>query len=368
MWAGVGDPTWDKDRFDRAVASAGQLTHRVEVWSDTTQLTDAAPVEDGSVTDEWVTAGPRRKLTMTAPPTRDWLRWLGYPSLEIRPYLGLRISRTVTMECPMGRYPLDPPEMTLPSSLITIQADDYGIYLSDADFTDKPNQRPAGRITSAIGALIKGAGLPEPTVTASSTAQSGTVTVDATRLDAIADAARSVSAEVWADRLGQMTIADAAVLGSATSTILTGTGGTAAGVNVKPDLADLFNVVSATSSAQGIVFPAQIASLGWSGHPAHPYKLGSITRPRRKVFHYASPLLMDAAQALAAANTILARKAALAGQVTYQAFPDPSRDAGDTVEGALIEGTQLAQLKTVVHPFRAAYSTVTTVPTMLVAS
>lgn len=366
MWVGGGDPAWDKPRWDRMVASAGELTCRVEIWSGDTMLAESAPVQDGNVTDQWVTVGPRRKLAMTALPTRDWLRWLTFSSLEIRPYLGFRFSRRLSLECPMGRFPLDPPEMTLPSSLISIQADDYGIYLSDADFSDKPNQRRAGLITDAIADLVRGAGLPDPTVTATSTATSGVVVLDGSRLDAVTDAARSISAEVWLDRSGQPVIAEGTTLAaSGLYSVLTGDGGTAAGVAVKPDLGQLYNVVSATSSAQGVEFPAAVASIGNTDHPAHPYRLGSPAKPRYKVLHYSSPLLMDSAQALKAATTMLTKRSALAGAITYTAFPDPARDASDTVLGATITGARLAQLQSVTHPFRAAYSTLTTVETQL---
>jgi hypothetical protein len=85
------------------------------------------------------------------------------------------------------------------------------------------------------------------------------------------------------------------------------------------------------------------------------------------VFHYASPLLMTYEQELQAATTMLARKSGAADVVSYQAFPDPSKDGGDTILGATITGTRLAQLQSVVHPFMGGYSTVTTVSTQVAA-
>lgn len=326
-------------------------------------LTAGADFIDGQVTDDWVIAGVRRSLQMTVPSTRAWLRWLAMDSLEVRPYLGVRYSRNNAEECPMGRYPVPPPEMTLPADVIAINANDYGDWIADADFVDTPLQRPGGRIVGAIQWLVRGAGLPNPVDRSTSDDNSGRITLDQTRLDAVEDAAKSIGVEVFMDRLGTPTVADARVLGVPTSSILTGNGGTAAGVTVTPDLSQVYNVVAAKSSATGVEFPAQVARLSWTGHPAHPYRLGSRTRPRERVYHYSSPLLMTPAQALKAARTILVKKSAAARTTLYSAFPDPTRDAGDSAMGATMTGSEIVQLDQVVHPFRPGPAPIRTVST-----
>lgn len=358
MW-----PVQDPEKWAKAHAGSHVSTCRVELWSGSTRLTESAEIIDGNVTDDWVVTGVRRSLQMTVPPSRAWLRWLAMDSLEVRPYLGVRYSRLSSDECPMGRFPITAPERKLPAEAMTINANDYADWIADADFVDTPVPRPAGRIVDAIRWLVRGAGLPDPVNRSTATERSGRVLLDQTRMDALADAAKSIGVEVTMDRLGQPTIVDQRARGAATSTILTGDGGTAIGVTVTPDLSRVYNVVSAKSSATGVEFPAQVARLTWDGHPAHPYRLGSRTRPRERVFHYSSPLLLTPAQAQRAARSILVKKSAAARTTTYLAFPDPSRDAGDSARGATMTGTETTQLDQVVHPFRPGPSAIRTVST-----
>ncbi len=362
MWQ-VADP----EKWARAHAGSHTSTCRVELWSGSKMLSESAPVIDGAVTDDWVIAGVRRSLTMTVPPTPAWLRWLTQDSLEVRPYLGVRYSRILTDECPMGRYPLTQPERTMPAGPIPISVNDYSDWIEGADFVDTPVPRPAGKITDAIRWLVRGAGLPDPVNISTATERSGKVLLDQTRMDAVAEAAKSVAVDVYMDRRGVPTIADSLTLDDPTSEILVGDGGTAVGVAVKPDPSKVYNVISVKSSATGVDFPAQVARITWEGHPAHPYRLGSRARPRERVFHYSSPLVTTPAQAMRAAQSILARKSAPARTTVYQSFPDPSRDAGDSAWGSTMTGSEVVQIDQVVHPFRPAPSTITTVSTQLVS-
>lgn len=358
MW-----PVADPERWSRAVASSHTVAARVEVWAGGRMLTESAEFLDGSVTDDWVVAGVRRSLSMSVPPSRLWLRWFDYDLLEVRPFLGVRFTRYNTEECPMGVYPLTPPQLSRPYGPIAITASDRADKIVDADFVDKPVPRPAGPIVDAISWLVTGAGLPAPENHSTARGGAGEVLLDQTRMDALADAARSISVEVTLDRVGVPRIDDARVLGAATSSILTGDGGMAIGLSVKPDPKAVYNVVSVKSSMSGVEFPAQVARIAWDGHPAHPQRLG-----RERVYHYASPLLSTPEQALQAAFTILAKKSAAARTTVYQSFPNPAVDAGDSVLGATFDGTEIVQVANVTHPFRPKDSTpsqITTVSTQL---
>src|SRR5690349_11153394 len=133
MWQ-VDDP----EKWARFHSRSHTSTCRVEVWSGTTRLTESAEIIDGAVTDDWVIAGVRRSLQMTVPNSRAWRGWLAKDSLEVRPYLGVRYSARSMDECPMGRFPVSPPDMTLPSSALTINANAYADSTADADFVDTP--------------------------------------------------------------------------------------------------------------------------------------------------------------------------------------------------------------------------------------
>lgn len=352
MWDGSWDPDWDYDRFQRIIAGPHEATRRIEVWSDTECLTDSAPILDGEVIHDLVAAGVTRTLSLTAAPSRAWLRWLDYGSLWIRVYRGVK-NRGRVMECPLGTFPLDPPEMTIPRSAIRLDAQDYSSYIDGADFTDKPVPQPAGRVVDAIAWLITGAGLPAPLITATSTGRSGEVLLDGTRAEAVADGAQATSTEVYADRMGDMRIADARVLGPATSVLRTGTGGMVKSVAIKPDMSKVINLVSVKSSAQGVEFPAQTAQITWTGHPAHPYRLGSPSRPKYKVLNWSSPLIDSPEAAVKAAQTLLARRSGAAVTRVYLAFPDPTKDAGDSSLGDTESGPIVQQIGQVTHPLVA---------------
>lgn len=358
MFVGPG-PEWDTQRWQRAIPTSITTTQRVEVWAEGQMLAESAPVIGGAVTNDWVTAGISRSLSITVPPTRSWLRWLALPSLELRPWQGIRFSGRLTMECPMGVFPVQPPGASLPAEAISIQAHDYMEWVSDADFPSKPVPRPAGRLVAAIGWLLRGAGLPAPENRSTATGSAPSVQLEDTRLDALEDAAKAAGVEVTCDRYGDPQIINAQRLGAPVSELLTGDGGTCIAVTATPDWSAVHNVVSVTSSAPDVSFPAQIASVTWTGHPAHPYRLGSPQRPRYRVLHYSSPLLTTPEQAQQAAQTILSREAAVAQACTISAIPDPTRDAGDTIRASTPDGVQLVQISQVVHPLGGEPSQIT---------
>lgn len=373
VYRGPG-PEWDSERWNRAVAGSQTATQRIEVWSEGIQLTESAPgLLDGTVVNDWVTAGISRSLNMTVEPSTSWLKWLALPSLEIRIWQGIRFSPRLTMECPLGVFPVQPPETSLPRSAIQIVASDYMEWVADADFSDKPVPRPAGRLTAAIGWLVNGSGLPAPKDLSTAKGSSGDVLLEGTRLDALDAAAKAAGVEVICDRVGDPVIIDAQVLGAPVSTLLTGTGGTCIGVQNKPDWSKVHNLVVVTSSAPDVDFGSVTASINWTGHPAHPYRLGSPQRPRYRVLHYSSPLLFDREQAQKAAATILAREAAVAETYVFAAFPDATREAGDSVLGATtVDGqTRVTQATQVTHPLRrrgAPTSQVTAASTLVDAA
>ena len=124
------------------------MTARVELWSNGTQVTAAAPITDGTVTDQLGTEnlgiGVRRSLTLTVPPTPQWLNWLTLPGLQVRPFRGLVVGDT-TVECPLGWFPIRVPEQARPVTAIDFKVDDYYSRVNDANLT-WPVQAPGGAL------------------------------------------------------------------------------------------------------------------------------------------------------------------------------------------------------------------------------
>lgn len=354
-------PHTDVDWYRRVIASPHTSTGRCELWSEGSLVTSAAPYVDGEVKDEWVQAGIRRSLTLSVPSTVTWFNWLRLPKLEIRPFRGVRLSSSESVEFPLGRFLVLTPElMARPAVALALQADDQWSWVVTADFTGLASSASGG-VVNAIRLLIEGAGLGPVTVASTSVSVAKSVLFEGTRQDAIASSATAIGVEAYVDRFGTATITDVRALEYPTAYVLAQSGGTAVGLSVKPDWTGVYNTVSVLSSATDVSFPPQVASVTWPQHPAARGKIGE------RVMHYASPLLRTAEQGMAAAVTILRRVAAPSTLYSYTCVPDASIDAGDSVFGSTLDGSILPfQVQTITHPLNAeTASQVTMVSTRL---
>jgi hypothetical protein len=219
---------------------------------------------------------------------------------------------------------------------------------------------PAGSAVEAISSLIRGArfGL-APDVLTSDYSDAPRILLDGKRQDAITDLARARSFEVYFSRDGRCVIDDARQLVPSTSHAVGGNGGTAASIRVDPDWSRVYNVVTCSSSASNVHFGPVEAAITWLRHPAHPDQLGAY-----RVFKHSSPNYRTRAQAQKAAATILRRVSGRAESYTYQVIPDPTRDAGDSIRGAISKGWRRWQIQSVTTPLQPGdLSTVVTVNT-----
>lgn len=370
MW---WDHPEDPARFTRAVQTTHTATARVEVWSAGEMKAESAPFEDGSVTDEWVT-GSRRSLSLTVRATPAWARWLDIqrtPQLELRVFRGIRLSRALVIECPMGVFPVLPPSRSIPDGQpITISANDYWERIGFGDFA-RSEQAPSRLATDIIRALILGAGLPEPMMLVSSSAIFATDSPDTspppiiqvysgTRQQAVEDAVAAVAGEAYVSRNGTPMVVPVRPLGSATSTAVTSEG-TAFGVQLATDWAKVYNLVAASSTATDVAFPPQLAWVTSTDHPAHPNRVGWT-----KTYKLKSSLYRTATQAYDAAWAMIPKVAAPAQKITYQCNPDPRRDSGDSILGDTLTGPAVNQIQALVTPLRGkALQAVTVVNTRL---
>lgn len=372
MW---WDTPEDPDRFGRAVRTTHTSTARVEVWSAGVPVAESAPFLDGSVTDEWVT-GSRRSLTLTVPATRAWLRWLDIqatPALELRVFRGIRFSRALTVECPMGVFPVLPPDQPIPGGPpIQITASDSWIKVGYGDFTT-PELPPTRVATDIIRALIMGAGLPEPTMLLSSPAIFATTSVDSsappiiqlyagTRKQALEDAVAAAAGEAYIARDGTPMVTPVRQLEAATSEAVISTG-SAFGATVATDWSKVYNVVAARSTATDVSFPPQLAYVISTDHPAHPNNTGWT-----RTYALKSADLRTAEAASAAAWAMLPKVAGPAQKITYRCNPDPRRDAGDSILGDTADGPRTNQIHSLDTPLRKGLQMVTVMNTRLAAA
>lgn len=323
---------------------------RVEVWSQGSLVEPDAPIIDGEVTDKWVT-GLRRTLNLVVPPS--WLKWLDLPGLEIRPYSGLRWGLSEFL-CPLGRFPLLRPGVSLPSAAISITTDDYWSQVALDDFVWTQPSYSHLKVKDAVAVLMGESGITvnPDLVTATSTVMVPDMLWDKSRAETIATLLESIGAEAFVDRDGYGIVRDRTV-GPFGSPLTDGDNGTLVTVKNEPNWANVFNVVSAASSNQDVHFDAVIVAIDDPAHPAH------WSRIRRRSKRYTSPLLMDRAQATVAAQTILDKSAlpALNWQVTC--YADVSRDAGDQVVASCDFGTVTAVIQEITHPLLGKPQTMT---------
>ena len=344
----------DPDRFAAAISRGGIVRNRVELWS-AGEFVARVPFSDGSVKDDWVT-GIRRSLSLTVPSSRQWWQWMELPRLELRPFRGVRYSKAEVEDCPMGRFPFLPPERSKPEGKdVTVAANDYWEWVSFADFPGAAGSSD-GPVLDALSRLIRDAGLPQPILAASLNPFAPGVLFTGTRQQAVSDLASSVGVECYIDREGTPKIVDAPALGASVATLQ------ARSVTVKPHWDKVYNLVSASSSAQGVSFDPIWVSLDWSGHPAHPNRVGWT-----KTYELKSPTIMTPEQAAVAGAATLAKVASLSRAVTFTCVPDPRLDSSDSVSGVTPDGVEVSQIQSVTTPLTAkGMQTVSTVATRIV--
>ena len=338
----------DVAKYRRMLAAPHTRTARIELYSGGELVTSAAPFIDGSVKDEWIQTGIRRSVSVSVAPTAEWFSWLRLDTLECRPFRGVRLSSSETIEFPLGRFRILTPELVArPAASVSLAGDDYWSWVVSADFTGIAASTSGG-VVNTIRQLIEAAGIGPVTVASSSTATAQSVLFEGTRQDAIVNAAKSIGVEAYVDRFGAATISDARILEFPEAYLVTRVGGTAVGMAVKPDWTSVYNSVSVVSSATDVTFPAQVASITWPQHPAARAKIG------QRVMHYSSPLLRTSEQAMEAAVSILRRVSAPSTLYSYTCVPDASIDAGDSVFGSTLDGLILPfQVQSVTHPLNA---------------
>lgn len=332
------------------VSKSHQAKARIEVWSKGSLVEPDAPIIDGDVKDKWVT-GLRRSLSLLVPPS--WSKWLDLPGLEIRPYSGLSWGVSEFL-CPLGRFPLLRPGVSLPSAAISISTDDYWQQITVDDFVWTVPSYSQMPVKLAAGTLMAESGIyvhPD-NITASSVAVVPEMLWDKSRADTIATLLESIGAEAFVDRNGDGIVRDRAV-GPFGPPLMDGDNGTLISVVNQPNCANVFNVVSAASSNQNANFDAAIVTVDDPGSPAHYSRIG------RRSKRYTSPLLMDKSQAQLAAQTILDKSIlpALNWQVTC--VPDVSRDAGDQVVASCGFGSVSAVIQEITHPLSGKPQTMT---------
>lgn len=348
MWT-VDDP----ERWTRALGRSHHVAARIELWS-AGQPVDEVPFVAGAVTDERKT-GVRRSLSLTVPATKQWLRWLDMPALELRPYKGIRWTprHPEGETCPMGRFPVLPPSRKLPNEPIQITADDYWQRVVDDNFGG-PTQSFPGAVRSIVERLIEEA-IGRPAVnTTTNGAYAGEQRVwDKSRHDTIVEYLTAIGAEAFVDREGTPVIQDYAD-GPLSGLVQVAQGGSMIAISREPNWSAVKNIVGSRSSAQDVDFGVAFAVISDPNHPAHPSRIG------RRVMEFASPLLLTYGQGLASSQTLLAKNSALSESYSIDCIPDARKESGDLVPFTSAFGAKVGSIQKVTTPIGAGTQQITT--------
>lgn len=341
MWPINPEFRWEPGRSHRAIS-------RVDVWSAGKLQASGMEILDGSVTEKRVT-GVRASLSLSVPPTTEWLDLFDLPLLEIRPYAGISWGRSEFL-CPMGVFPVMPPERKLPQSGISINADDRWQVIQQNDLLYYwPG--PAAWASALAARLMTESGLsPDPAVNVTKDVQSPAIMWDKSRHDLIAGYLEPIGAEAYVDRTGQPVIQDRATTPGRNLT--DGEGGTVVSISSTADWSKVYNAVGVTSSKNDVVLDPVVVSITDPLHPAHYSKIG------RRSMRYSSQLISNFGDAYNAAVAQLEKVSAPALSWSVTCVPDPTRMPGDLITVTTDLGAVQAVVQEVSHPLGPGAQTI----------
>lgn len=308
--------------------------------------------EDGTnqVPVDGTSPGPRRTLSCTLAPLDGLFDTLAQVGVELHAFTAVEyLDGTVETEA-QGVFDVDVARVGYAADgSIQLTAPDRWQRIVNARFlvpraSDKGvtvRQQIATLLTEALPA---GTGV---TDTSTSTATVPAQTWDRDRDQAIKDLANSAGLDVYFDRNGSPVIRDVPVLdpASVALTIDASETGILIGASRERSRQKTYNVVVVTGTAAdgSVPFTPQVCwdndvnsatyagpGAGFGDWTALPSASAAGPFGQRPTF-FSSPLITTAEQAVAAGQTILARVAGRAAQLTLTSVPAPFLDDGDTI-------------------------------------
>lgn len=318
----------------------GGVVQQVEVDG---RLTTRLPLVSGSVEVDGSTPGARRVLSASFAPIPGLFDLLAPVGTELRAFLVVRGPDGVEQVTAQGVFDIDVQRMGYAASGdVQVTAPDRWARVQRGRFI-KPRASSRGvLVRTQIASLlteVMPAGVSVVDVSTSPAVVPAQVW-DRDRDKAVEALATAAGLDVFMDRSGVPTIRDAPVLSgeSVAWTVDAGDLGVLVSADRERNRQRTFNVVVASGDPNdgGKPFEPQVV---WDRAPNSPTYAGPdpVNRPQdagpfgvRPTF-YSSPLLVNAMQALAAAQVILSRVQGLAAQLELTTVTKPDLDDGDTI-------------------------------------
>lgn len=325
-------------RFLDALRTSHTALIRIEAWRDGVgQVIPDLAFSGGEVTIDGTSTGVRSTLNLTAARDQGGALWelLAPIGTEIKPYRGVRFIDGTTEFVPLGCFGIDSQRESYGvDGVLSLTAPDRFARIQRARFL-QPATTNGGAVAEAIRLAV--AAVPVTALnTTTSTATTKTQVWDRDRDGAIAELLKSAAAELFFDRGGLIVARNLPRLTSAPVwNVGAGESGVLVAADRARDRARTFNVVVCLpENTDGVApFAPQIA---YDNDVNSPTYVGGAFG--YVPYFYSSPLLTTAAQALAAAQGILAKVTGLAAQVTLESAVNPALDAGDVISVVLPGG------------------------------
>ncbi len=261
------------------------------------------------------------------------------PGTEVQIYRGVRLPSGSKELAPIGRFVVDKVDdaIGLPGAVTVTAPDRAQRVIRDRFLTPRggdTSKTIPGMIEALIQESIPGAVVQD--LSGDATMVRSGVVWERERWDAIDELATSIGCVVYTDPAGDFVIApekttadpaDWTVSTGATGVLLDGTRSTV--------LEGVYNVVVATSAPTDGEAP--VLGIAEDTNPLSPTRVdGPLGRVPR---FYSSPLLATNAQALSAAQSILARALGLRGSLELSTLVNPALEAGDRVDVVFQDGS-----------------------------
>jgi len=247
---------------------------------------------------------------------------------EIVPYRGIRYIDGLVEWVPLGVFGIDAQGQSYDvDGTITLTCPDRWARVQRARFL-APATTKGGAVVEAVR-LIREAVPVAYRNTAKSTASTKRQIWERERANAASDLLKACAAEAFFDRSGALRVQDLPRLTSTSVwTVDAGPTGVMVSANRSRDRARTFNIVVAVPEALDGT-PPWAPQIAYDTDADSPTFVGGAFG--QVPFHYSSPLLTTAAQALAAARAILGRVTGLNAQLSLDSAVNPALDPGDVI-------------------------------------
>jgi hypothetical protein len=292
------------------------------------------------------TPGGRRVLRVTLP--KDEALWdaLAPVGTELRAYTALNVAGSVEI-VPQGVFDVDVQNLGYTASGdLSITAPDRWARVQRAKFL-APRTATVGATNKAqIATLLNEVTGGSASIEATSTATVPAQTWDSDRAGAIEGLAKAASLDVFFDRSGTAVIRDIpTVQPTGVWTVDAGPSGVMQDAQRQRDRQRTFNIVVVIDDRNDGTTPLAPRFV-WDNNSASPTYAGpgsgaSTTPPTfpgwaaapfgQRAVEFKSSVFNNAAQMVAAGQSLLAKVSGLAAQLTLTSAPNPALDDGDTI-------------------------------------